>query len=405
MRIHKQKRLRDLSFLGYLFFALLPLPFIKVNDTFTGASILGIVLCGVYVLHEQYYVNKYMMLVTLLFVCGELLSITICTDISKTLIYTIQKLIVVLVVYPLMRKMLKTPQSLLASISTYRFTCVAIAVVALFTYIVHANISFIGTKYSMQRLTITGLGPNVIARLFCVGAFIALYEAQIKKSFEEKFLSYMQYIVLVLAIAVTLSTSGIILLVLGTLLIYLSYNEGVRKIGIVKLLIVIAVVLIVFIAVYHKIEFVHSQVTKLIIRELSKISMDAESGGFSLHGRMEGLENYWSNAVQYLFIGVGYGCSSVINGVTIHFPILASLLETGILGFASCLLLYGHPLKSIYEIWNNKNIRIYGIISLVILIGDMVQPNPNYIFTWFAIFLACCAQNIPYKKMLENDSK
>lgn len=406
MTLNREKPARVFSTLGYLFFALLPLPFIKLGNSLTGAVFIGIALCIYYIAKRRYYIDNYMLIVTFLFVGGELLSLFRCTEFSRTISSSIQKLIIILVIYSLMRRLLRSSQSIFAAGSVYKYASLTLAVIALISIIFHINVPFVTTNYRTLRLVIAGHGPNVIARLFCIGAFFALYDAQVAAQIKEKARYYIQYIIFVLAVAATVSLFGILLLAIGTFLIYISFNRGVRKIGIIKLLIAIGIVVLAIVIAYYKIEYVHNIIDQFIIREEAIRLSDSQNGGFSLHGRTGGLRNYGANAIKYYVVGVGYSCSNNINGQTIHFPILASLLETGVLGLASCLILYGYPIKCACMIWGNKSFRIFGIVSLTIFLGDMVQPNPNYVFTWFGIFLSICAyHSVKGWQLTEESSK
>ncbi|MDN6162239.1 MAG: hypothetical protein L0I79_05650, partial [Atopostipes sp.] len=74
-------------------------------------------------------------------------------------------------------------------------------------------------------------------------------------------------------------------------------------------------------------------------------------------------------------------------GTVIHFPLLAALVEIGLIGFFGILIMYFYP---IYMIFKRKRIvrwDVTSVLSVLIILGDMIQPNPNYRFTWFAILL------------------
>ena len=373
------------------YFFLLPLPYFGVNNTLTVATIFGVILCVFLALKKRYYCDRYMMMVFLLFIIGELLSLLICTNTSKSVSYTLQKAIVLFVVYSLTMSYVAGDSNRLdRCINSYKIGCLITALLSMAYYVFGVSVPFISTKFATGRLVVSGLGPNVVARLICVGAFICLYYAQIKKK-KEKVLSYIEYGICSLTILSTISTSGMALLAIGSILIVLKYNEGVKKLGAVKIIAMIIGIIILAIIAYYTIPFVQNQVDKLLLRSNVNQMIDAGQGEYTFHGRLNGLENIWKYLQEFFIVGVGYGCSSVLSGTTIHFPIIASYIETGIFGFVSCLIMYGVPVVCALKIFKSKQLGIYGIISMVIFMGDMIQPNPNYVFTWFAIFLCCAA--------------
>ena len=129
----------------------------------------------------------------------------------------------------------------------------------------------------------------------------------------------------------------------------------------------------------------------LILREQQNKLIDDENTGYSMHGRLSELSVIAENFFRYSLVGIGYGCSGYYTGVTIHFPLISAWVETGILGFASCCFLYGYPAWCAVKLLKRPDYAFFSIISLIMIAGDMVQPNPNYWFTWYAIFLPCIA--------------
>lgn len=387
----------NLTKVGFLFFFLLPLPFVKLTASISGAALLGVLICLFGVFAHKYYLDKYILTVSIFFIFGELLALLICEDVSRTVTFSIQKLIVVLVIFPTIMYFLNSDEKLKQGITGYKVGCLVSACFSLLAYMLGISIPFVATKFSTGRLTVAGMGPNVIARMFCIGAFIAFYQAQVSVG-KQKIKNYVEYIVFTLAIMATVSTSGYALLLLGSIILYLKYNEGVHRKGILKIIVVFVCVIALLVFLYNRVPFVRSQVEKFVVREELNRVMDEESEGFSLHGRLEGLGSYSSDAIKHSITGVGYGCSSFLYGRTIHFPILASLIETGIFGLVSCICLYFFPILVSIRIWNNKKYAVFGIISLVMTLGDMVQPNPNYVFSWFGIFLSISAYRIMTKE-------
>ena len=386
-------KLENFSLSASLFFFLLPLPFIRITGFLSGTVVLALLISVIRIIRRTYRFDRYMCIVLIFFTMGEVLALMNCTDVLKTFSFSAQKMIVLLLIYPTMKYYLSDDYSLVKGITLYKDGCIVASVVALLSYILKIHIPFVSTKYATGRLIIAGLGPNVIARLFCVGAIIALYQAQISSG-KRKALLYVEYTTIVLVILATVSTSGIGLLVLGSSLIYYRYNEGIRKIGFVKLVSVVSMLIIVLIIAYQRIPYIQIQIQKLIARERANQLLDTERSGYSLHSRTAGLQDYGTHVLEYWFAGVGYGLSSVLNEKTIHFPILASLVETGVFGLISCCYMYISPFSRSIQMWKSKKYTVYGIITITVILGDMVQPNPNYVFTWFAIFLSMCAYNV-----------
>lgn len=393
IRKMKTEKADRLKLLPSLFYITLPMPFLRLNGSVPVAAIIGLVICIICILKRRFFVDNYMVFVLFFFAIGEALALTNGINTSKTITYTLQKFIIVLTIYPTIMITLKDPRSIRLGVSYFKYGCLFVIIISLIAYVFRVNISFVATKYATGRLIIAGMGPNVIARLFCIGALIALYQAQVTKG-REHIINYIEFVICSLGILATISVSGFLLLFVGSIFIYLKFNEGVHKFGILKVIFILVLFCLLLVLLYHNVPFVQTQVQKLLLRAETNRMLDNINEGFSLHGRLSGLENYAQNAIRYCIAGVGYGNSSFLAGKTIHFPILAALVETGLFGLISCAYMYGFAFFASIKLLKNSSFAFYGILSITIILGDMVQPNPNYVFTWFAIFLSICAYRI-----------
>lgn len=362
------------------FYVLLGMPFLNITSVLTFAAILGTVIAFWGLITGKYRIDKYMLAVLGLYVVGEALALVNCPDKGRTLRYTVEKGLVLLALYPIMANTLKGPGKWLRACELYKDGCLISALFVWIAYFTGLRISFISTAFSANRLMFANFGPNVAARLFCIGALIAFYKAQIEEG-RRKLRAYAEYAVIGFALATTISMSGILLLALGTVVIFGAYNKGVKRFGVVKYVAVILALCVAAVLAYRFIGAVSAQVDKLIFRARANQSDIS-------NGRLDFLDGFGSHVLRYWLFGVGYACSNYVVGMTIHFPIIAAIVEIGVFGFFSVLYQYGAvALRNVNGILFGGRERFPAFLSLLILLGDMVQPNPNYLFTWFAIFL------------------
>ena len=210
-------------------FFLLPFPFLQYEG-FTLPMLIAVLYCGFLVIQKRYPLDKYMLFSFCLFIIGEVLSLFQCPDLGKSISNSAQKILILFLLYPLMAASLKNKERIDKSLRLYRIACLIMAAMCLAKQLSIVSFPFIGTKFAAHRLTIGGLGPNVIARMFIIGAFSSLYEAQIHSGKKTAF-HYIECIVITCGVMATISTSGILLFAVGTMWIFLSFNRGVRRIG------------------------------------------------------------------------------------------------------------------------------------------------------------------------------
>ncbi len=374
-----------------LFFVSLGMPFIQLTSVLTGAAIISLlVVIYLYVVVKKVRTDIYISFVLILFVYGEVLALYNCPDLIKTFVFSGQKLMVLLLLYPAMKYYISDDIEQHEAFRLYCFGCMITGAFVLMSGIFHVSVPFVGYAYKTGRVVLSEFGPNVTARLFCIAAVYMLYRAQVTKK-GEKLRCYLVWLMLSLCLGMTLSISGILLYAIGIVAVYLIFNKGIQKYGIIKLLIIIMFGAAFIYMAYLRIEVFRSLVERVIIR----ITMTNTNDDIS-NGRFDGLNNFFELLPKHFLTGIGYGCSSVVSasGKTIHFPILAAIIETGIFGFISCVILYGVPaFRNIYILIQKRGKNIFCIISLLMILGDMIQPNPNYLFTFFAVFISMCGKN------------
>lgn len=369
------------------FFFLLAMPFIKYSLVLTGAALIGIPIAfyGLFI-SQKYKIDNYLIWVVGFYLIGELLALFSTPDLGRTMRYSIEKLLVLLVLYPIMKNTITSNEKQTCIANVYKMGCLISALFVWISSIAHIRIGFISDAFQTHRLIFAGYGPNVSTRLFCIGSLIALYEAQ-KNSGKQMVLNYLEYILISFAAISTVSMSGLIIFAVGSVGTFLMFNRGVKRYGVIKIIIVTAFIVCVVVLAYHKVEIITQIINKFLYR------LNANQDDIS-NGRLEVLSDFWSHFSNHWMVGIGYGCSYHLVGRTIHFPIIASLVEIGIFGFASVLIQYGYPIVNLIAYHNsNKKLDFFSFLSIMIIIGDMIQPNPNYLFTWFAIFLGMIRVN------------
>lgn len=383
MKIRIQSRKNNGKFPLYIsaFYILLGIPFLNVSLVLTFAAVLGVFIALYSIITGKYRINRYMLIVGGLYFFGELLAIiSNCPDIGRTLRYTVEKGLVLLVLYPIMSSSINTENKRYMACNLFKTGCLISALFVWIAYFTSIPISFISTAFRTQRLIFADYGPNVIARLFCIGSLIALYQAQIELG-RKKLFHYAEYIVIGFATVSTISMAGIILFVSGSLVVFCMYNKGIKRFGVVKFIAILICIIICGVLAYFNVSAVRTNVDKYLYR--ANLNQDDIS-----NGRLEVLKGFDEHLLKYWLLGAGYACSNYVVGRTIHFPIIAAMIEIGIFGFISVLYQYGSvTMRDFRMLWLKKKFRFYSVLSLLIIIGDMVQPNPNYLFTWFAIFI------------------
>ena len=379
-KMHNSKR-KDLLFFIFLFSVSLPFSFVKIFNSIYWIDIFIIFLIFISVIKKNYHlkIHTYLFFNSLLFILSALLSLSKCDNISSSLTQMLQHLIILLPLPVVMRLFLTCSDDIQKSMKFYIAASTILAFLIIISSIIKINIPIISTKFATERIIISNFGPNVIARLFLIAALFAFYFVVREKN-SIRIAYFIVFLINSYGVVSTISIAGIILLTIGIVWIFVKYTRLpslksiTRSVGSLLLLLIITSVL------YNYHTNIKIIVDKIIYRELA----NRQTEEYDFHGRVVVIDNLDTALFDNFLIGIGYGQSAKIAGQTIHFPLISSYFETGILGLVSMVGLYFYP---VWHIFKRKKIDILSIVAILIFCGDMIQPNPNYRFTWYALYL------------------
>ena len=370
----------SLSWYYVVFFTLLGMPFLHINQVLTFAAVFAVILLIYEFCTGNYRIDRYAVVVLAFFTLGEAMALFKCPDLVRTLKSSVEKYFVILILYPLMLTTIDTEHKRTQACNCFKYGCLISAVFVWISYFTTIRIGFISSGFKTHRLILSGYGPNVVARLFCIGSLIALYQAQTSEKKRTRVIRYIEFIIIGFAVISTISMSGIILFLLGTIVIYCTYNNAFKRNGLLQVFLVVCIAAIAGLYLYMNVDQIRTIADNYLFR------VNVVNQNDVTNGRMEGLIAAYNEGSSYCLFGLGYGCSHYLAGKTIHFPLIAALPETGLFGFISVVCQYGTLLHR--DLSNLRyNSDFYAILSVLIMIGDMIQPNPNYLFTWFAIII------------------
>jgi O-antigen ligase len=232
-----------------------------------------------------------------------------------------------------------------------------------------------------NRITLTSYGPNVVSRLFCIAALITYSKIFKQSRLRSISIEILKFIIFTFCIITTVSTAGVVMTIIGALIIH--YKNIISKKTFITSITLLIIAILFALYIFDN-SFMQQQIDKFILREL----INAED--YDFHGRLIPLDDLISYIIPNFIIGCGYACSNILVGRTIHFPFISALVETGILGLISILMLYAYPWICILKKQEKgKRLNVINAIMFVVFLGDMIQPNPNYRFTWMMIILPC----------------
>lgn len=368
-----------------LFFLSLGLPSLQIIANITLTDILGLLVFAKFLLkRKKVYIRMYLLVTALLFYIGALLGLANSNDIIRSFTGILHHSFIMILLPIILFQTTGSQEALKQVLSWYLYGAfISVGFVLIFIFFGY-GFGIVDTVFLTGRVTLTTYGPNVVARLFCIAALITLDRVFEQKRKSAMLLELFKYFLFIFGLFTTVSSSGIGLTAVGSVMIFCYHlRANIRK-RYFQIFVILSLFIIIGVALTNNYTF-NQQIDKLIFRELTLNSYD--QGG--LHNRLAQLEGITELLIQYWFFGVGYACSSYETGITIHFPLIASFVETGIFGFISCLLLYAYPWICVLKKPHRKRFSMIGIVMLVIFVGDMIQPNPNYRFTWMALFMPC----------------
>lgn len=377
-----------LGFLGTLYFFTLPLIFLKIPSGILVSDIVGIIIIVNLFMKRRYYMNRILFFSFLFFLIGSIFAMFQNPDIIRSVKGLLQQALVIFMLYPIMKYYIKNTSYLNKVLNLYKNGALLITLLIILYHFFSIDFGIVDTAFARSRTVIGDTGPNVVARILVIGALISLYFSQIIRN--ENFISryYFEFVALIYGVFSTASVSGVLLLGIGTLLVLYRYNLKKDYKNIKRILALSSLGVTMFLFLYNKLAFVQYEVARFRERFFSTFRFeDGLASSFSSNTRLTLLSSFMDNIDKYFIFGIGYNNSNYISYQTIHFPLVAALVEIGIIGFIGVLLMYSYP---IYKVFTNCKIsrwNISSILAILIILGDMIQPNPNYRFTWFAILL------------------
>lgn len=374
---------KELKLIEKIFFFLLPIAFLRGPFEVPYSDILGFGLFIVYLLKGKPVIRKSLLFSLLLFWLGATLALFRNQDLATSLKGMIHHTIIILILPVVIFGAIDSEEKILTALKCYIFGTLVDALLVVGYVIFNMDSRFVGSVFLTSRVTIV-YGPNVTARLFCIAALAALYFVLNSDRAKQRIFYLGAFLLFVFCVMTTVSVSGVFLLVVGSVVVLMRFTAGRYRKNIARVLMGIFCMMIIALILYVCIPSIHVQIDKMAFRILT----NREEGNL-LHGRTDFFPLFFQNFHEYLIAGIGYSCSYYVYGKTIHFPFFAALVEVGIFGFASLMILYCYPIFCIFKRERYRRWDISAIIAMVILCGDMIQPNPNYRFSWFAIFCAC----------------
>lgn len=379
---NKEKRL---DLLGRLYFFSLPLTFITLPGGLLFSDLIGIILVVKMMFKNKYRVGLPLLIAFYFFLMGSLLGMIRSPDDLRSVKSIIQQTLVILVLYPVMKNYLNDCSNLKKVLNVYKNGVLILAFFIISFYLSGNTFGITNTVFASSRIAIGGTGPNVIARVLVIGALITLYFSQVGFKYRSSVIWYLQFFVISFGILTTLSISGILLWVIGSIWLLYVYNSKKNIKNFSRLLVIGGAGLLVMIFLYMRVDFIQDEIEMVLQRVNSAVGVNFHS--IMNNTRLILLRDFLDYLGDYWILGVGYSNSNYLVGTVIHFPLLAALVEIGLIGFFGILIMYFYP---IYMIFKRKRIvrwDVTSVLSVLIILGDMIQPNPNYRFTWFAILL------------------
>lgn len=377
-----------IGFLGMIYFFSLPLIFFKGPFGILVSDFIGLIIIMNLFIKRKYLINRTMSIAFLLFLIGSTMGMFQSPDITRSIKGIAQQSLVIFMLYPIMKNYVKSELTLKTVLTYYKNGVLLVSVFIVLFFWFNIDIGIVDTAFARSRTIIGDTGPNVVARLISIGALISLYFTQHNKSRKNRFKYYIEFIIMTYGVFSTASVSGLLILGFGTIWILYRYNLKKDSRNIKRLILILALAVFIGIFSYNRYDFVRYEVDRAVQRASFTFSLEE---GYKLaspqNTRLSLLSGFTNDLAKHWLFGVGYSNSNYLAEKTIHFPLVAALVEVGIIGFIGVFLMYSYPIYKVYT--RKKMVRwdLTSILAFLIIAGDMIQPNPNYRFTWFAILL------------------
>lgn len=377
-----------LGILGGMYFFTLPLIFIKTPFEVQVSDLIGLVIVINLLIKQRFFMNRIMSIGFFLFFIGAIFGMFQSPDIIRNVKGITQQALVIFMLYPVMSYYITNNYRLNSVLRLYKNGALLLAILIILYHFFNLDFGVVDTAFAKSRTIIGDTGPNVVARIFVIGSMISLYFSQTMMKRNTTWKYYVEFLLMVYGVFSTASVSGVILLEIGSLMVLYRYNFKKDYRNQKRVLIISSIGMIVFTYMYNKLAFVQYEVMRFSERFSSTFSINnSVSSSFSSNTRLALLDGFTNNIDKYLIFGIGYNNSNYIFHQTIHFPLVAAIIEIGIVGFLGVLVMYLYPMYRIIIRDKLTRWNITSILSVLIFLGDMIQPNPNYRFTWFAILL------------------
>ena len=240
--------------------------------------------------------------------------------------------------------------------------------------------------WGMIRFSYGDLEPNVTARII-LQCFPILFLFVIKKrSWTIKLFNVIMILILLAALVLTVSRSGLVIFLIGIFLFFVFYFKYSHYYNIVRRGMYLFFILIGLFFVYKAFpNFFENSLTRYA-------TIFNPSQSQSSKERILILEKSIENINEGPIVGYGLGNSHNLTGGAAHNSIIISWLENGIFGFIGFILIY---LIIIYYViiaynnkfYNNAILLVLAVMSIMMIVGDMFMANSYKRIAWVPAIL------------------
>lgn len=372
--------------------------FLKIPVGILVSDLIGLLIIANLIINKRYKINKVIIIAFSFFLFGGFLGMFQSPDIVRSLKGIIQQALVIFMLYPVMKNYIKDDLSFNKVLIYYKNGVLFLSILIVLYYIFNIDIGVVSTAYARSRTIIGDTGPNVVARILVIGALITLYFTQIRSIEKNKYKLYIEFLIISFGVFSTASVSGVLLLTIGVVWVLYRYNLKRDTKNIKRLFLFFLLGILIIIFSYNQYDIVRVKIDNTLQRvNIAFFTYDdikSNNRVLLLTGFTEYIGRYW-------IFGIGYSNSNYLAEKTIHFPLIAAIVEVGIIGFMGVFIMYFYPIYRIFKGRKTVQFDIATILSVLIIIGDMIQPNPNYRSTWFAILLPLMLIKTYHKEVFE----